>query len=630
MRSSFSRPLYRFLLLGVMAGALLLGRDAGAADKYTPDKDPIKLGTEALQTQGQAEEAKTRFQEAVDNQWKVDEAKLGLGLVAVRQGRYADAEALYKEALTLRKTTGQKTDYFPEAHAHLGLLYMRLGRDAEAALEIDKAVTQKGNYWPGLYAKARRMMDAGQLDQAKKVLDKGTKAKGLDDGKNGGEEMYHHGMALYYLKMSDLDPAQKDSMLEKAAQEALTALGMLAEESEYGTLVAEIYQRKGSPDMAIFALKQALESPGMEKSASLYRTLGLLHSKAQQYNEARDAYLKAVEIDSTYTPVLKDLAALLHLADQNDKAAAIYIRYLQSEPDDVDALIGLSESALAINQFAKAQEAAQGAFARDSTKVEARLALARVGLEGRDKALRQQSLYLYGTLPDSVRLTARDYARLGATHADNKNYPKAEEYLDKAMALDPQEPEVHFQLGMVDMRTQKPDSAIAHLEKAVSLKPTSELYLLNLGVAYMQAKKNDKARPVFRRAIAVNNKFVTAYVLLAQALSSDSLYAAEVEYRKALELDAKNGAALRGLGFLYQKQSKFPEAVQWYKQSTEADPQNADGWSSLGYAYMGVKMYDDARRNFEKALSLDPANKSARQGLQNLLQMKAPTQAPNR
>jgi Tfp pilus assembly protein PilF len=150
-----------------------------------------------------------------------------------------------------------------------------------------------------------------------------------------------------------------------------------------------------------------------------------------------------------------------------------------------------------------------------------------------------------------------------------------------------------------------------------------------LGVAYMQTKQNEKARPEFRKAIAINPKFVTAHVLLAQALSSDSLYAAEVEYRKAIELDPKSGAGYRGLGFLYQKQSKWAEAIQWYKQATDAEPQNPEGWASLGYAYMGAKMYDEARRNFEKSLSIDPSNQTAKKGLQMLLQMKAPTQAPN-
>jgi len=622
MRSSFPRSFYRFLLLGVMAGMLLVGRDVLAADKYTPDKDPVTLGMDAL-GKSKTADAKVHFQEAVDNQWKVDLAKFGLAQVAVRQGRYADAEKLYKEALALRKTTGQKTDYFPEAHAGLGLLYMRLGRDAEAALEVDKAVTQKGNYWPGLYAKARRMLEAGEIEPAKKVLDKGAKVQGLKDG----EDMYHHGMALYYLKMGAATGSVDSTNLDKAEKEAMTAFQMMPEDPDYGTLVAEIYQKKGSPDMAINAYVVALQQPGMEKSAPLYRTLGLLYSQVQKYNEARDSYLKAVEIDSTYTPVLKDLAALLHLADQNDKAAAVYIRYLQSEPGDVDALVGLAESCLEINQIAKAQEAAQGAFSRDSTNVHARLALARVGLEVRDKALRQQALYLYATLPDSVRLTARDYARIGASHADNKNYPKAQEYLNKALALDPQEPEVHFQLGMVDMGTNKPDSAIVHLEKAVSLKP-SELYLLNLGVAYLRAKQPEKARPAFRKAIAINAKFVPAHVLLAQALSSDSLYAAEVEYRKALELDPKNGAAFRGLGFVYQKQNKFAEAIQWYEQGTKAEPQSAEGWAALGYAYMGARMNDPARQAFEKALTIDPSNQTARKGLQGLL--KAGTQAPNK
>ncbi len=618
MRSRFSRSFTRFFLLGVMAATLLVGHDAVAVDKYTPDKDPVTLGTKALDNK-QTADAKAHYQEAVDNQWKVDEAKFGLGQVAVREGRYQDAETLYKEALTLRKTTGQKTDFFPEAHANLGLLYMRLGRDAEAAQEVDKAVTQKGNYFPGLYAKARRLMESGQMDQAKKILDKGVSVKGK--GLGVGEDMYHHGLAIYYLKTNDLANAETEGM---------TAFLMLPEENEYGTLVAEIYQKKGSPEMAIHAYEIALQQPGMEKSAPLYRNLGHLYSNVAKYNEARDAYLKAVEIDSTYTPVLKDLASLLHLANQNDKAAAVYMRYLQSDPGDVDALVGLAESCLEINQLTKAQEAAQGAFSRDSTNVRARLALARVGLETRDKALRQQALYLYASLPDSIRLTARDYARIGASHSDNKNFPKAKEYLDKAMALDPQEPEVHFQLGMVELRSNRPDSAVVHFQKASSLNPKSELYLLNLGVGYMQMKQNEKARPEFRKAIAINPKFVTAHVLLGQALIPDSLFAAEQEYRKALELDPKSAAALRGMGFLQQKQSKWVDAVEWYKKAADVDPQNAEGWAQLGYAYLGAKMNDNARQSFEKSLSLDPSNQTSKKGLGQLMQMKSPTQTPNK
>jgi len=87
MRSRFAHFSYRFFVLGVMAGALLMGRDAVAAEKYTPDKDPVKLGMDALgKTQPpQTAEAKAHFQEAVDNQWRVDEAKFGLGVVAVQE-----------------------------------------------------------------------------------------------------------------------------------------------------------------------------------------------------------------------------------------------------------------------------------------------------------------------------------------------------------------------------------------------------------------------------------------------------------------------------------------------------------------------------------------------------------------
>jgi cytochrome c-type biogenesis protein CcmH/NrfG len=82
------------------------------------------------------------------------------------------------------------------------------------------------------------------------------------------------------------------------------------------------------------------------------------------------------------------------------------------------------------------------------------------------------------------------------------------------------------------------------------------------------------------------------------------------------------------MGFIYQKQNKFAEAIQWYEQGTKAEPQSAEGWAALGYAYMGARMNDPARQAFEKALTIDPSNQTARKGLQGLL--KAGTQAPNK
>lgn len=590
--------LRQFVIAATMV-SFLVAAPSWAQKNYTYETDPIRVGNKALEKNDLAA-AKAAFEEAVTASYELPEAKVGLADIATRTGRFEEAEGLYREALDIQAREGGKG--LPEADAGLGILLIDGNRWDEGIEHINKAYKQNSGYWPAIYGLARIEIRAKKLDKAKSYLDWGAPRKGLAQG----EDLYHRGLAIYYMAKN---------LLQDAEKEALTAFHMNPADPRNGVLVARVYEARNVPASAIAACEEVLRTPGLEPTPSFIHFMGTLYQKAGRYNDARDKYVQAMDMDSTYAPALKDLGGLFVLAKQYDNASKVYLRYIGLEPDDVQAYIGLTESLGESGRYAQALQTANQAMALDSTRADVRLAYARAALRNRDKAVRARGAEMYSSLPDSVNLGAEDYVLLASYEIDNNRLDEARTNLDKAVKADSSNAEVYFQRGMLDFKTNHPDSAIGNFQDAIKRDPKVALYHLNLGVAYFQSNQIELAKPALRKAIALDKRPVMGHVLLGQALvSSDSLEAAESEYNQALALDPKNARALRGLGFTYLRTQSFDKAAEAYKAATDADPRNADGWAGLGQSYLGLGDEDSAEDAFSKAQSIDPSNDSLKRG----------------
>jgi tetratricopeptide (TPR) repeat protein len=570
-----------------------------AQKKYTYETDPIRVGNKALEKNDLAA-ARAAFEEAVTQSYELPKAKVGLADIAARTGRFDEAEALYREAIDINSREGGKG--LAEANAGLGILLIDTNRWEEGADYIHKAYKINSGYWPAIYGEARLEIRADRRDKAKSLLDYGASRKGIAQG----ADLYHRGMALYYMKMNALQDAEK---------EALTAFHMNPADPRHGVLVARVYEARNVPASAIAACEEVLRTPGVEPTPSFIHFMGTLYQKAGRYNDARDKYVQAMEMDSTYAPALKDLGALFELGKQYDNASKVYLRYVELEPDDIQAYIGLTESLGESGRYAQALQAANKAMALDSTRADVRLAYARTSLRNRDKAMRARGAAMYASLPDSVTLGANDHVLLAGYEIDNNRLEEASLHLNEAIAADTSNAEAYFQRGLLAFKQNQPDSAIVAFEEAIKRNKKSALYQLNLGVAYFQANQIEKAKLPLRRAIALDKRGVMGHVLLGQALvSSDSLEAAEAEYQTALSIDPKNARALRGLGFTHLRTQSFDKAADAYRLATESEPRNADGWAGLGQSYLGLGDYASAESAFSKAQSIDPNNPSLKRG----------------
>lgn len=576
---------------------------AHAQKSYRYEDDPIRAGNKALED-NRLDEARAKFDEAIAASYKLSEAKFGLAEVDARTGRLEEAEALYREALDISKRAGEKT--FAEAHAGLGIILIDAGKWPEGTEHIMEARKANGGYWPAIYGEARILIHDNKLDKAKSQLDFGASRRGVGQG----EDLYHRGLAFYYLASHDLKSAETES---------LTALHLNPSDPRNGKLVAHVYEERNVPQLAINACEEVLRTPGFTPTASFLHYTGTLYQKAQKYNEAREKYVAAAKLDSTYAPVLKDLAGLYALAKQYDQASMIYLRYVQLEPNDIDARVGLAESLSESGRYKQALESATRAMQADSTRWDVRLAFARASIRSNSKADQARAVAIYSALPDSARLSAEDYTLIGTQQIGTQQMELGRRNLNKAVAMDSTYAEGYFQMGLMEFKAQHPDSAVIYFREAIRHDPKKPLYFLNLGVAHFQLKQIDKAIPAFRSAVRLNTKLPIGHVLLGQALASaDSLAAAQKAYEAALAIAPDDARALRGLGNVQLRNQNYEQAADAYKLSTTSEPRNADGWAGLGQAYLGMRNLDDAEAAFRKAQAIDPNNATLKRGMETL------------
>ena len=90
------------------------------------------------------------------------------------------------------------------------------------------------------------------------------------------------------------------------------------------------------------------------------------------------------------------------------------------------------------------------------------------------------------------------------------------------------------------------------------------------------------------------------------ALNRNDLALAAKEYQDAAALDPRSAQAQVGLGNVYVRQSRFPEAEKAYKAALALDPGMMAAQTNLGVAYYQMGQLGKAADALATALELDP------------------------
>ena len=150
--------------------------------------------------------------------------------------------------------------------------------------------------------------------------------------------------------------------------------------------------------------------------------------------------------------------------------------------------------------------------------------------------------------------------------------------------------------------------------KAIALKllkkdPLNIDYLKLLGSSYHELRDYNAASKTFTKAVAVNNRDITALSNLAGALKEEGkLEESEKYFLTSLNVQRGQPAALTNYGLLKQLSGQLDEAIALHQEALKYDNNNLVALYNLAFALSEKGSLDTSLEFYKKLMQITPAN----------------------
>ena len=313
-------------------------------------------------------------------------------------------------------------------------------------------------------------------------------------------------------------------------------------------------------------------------------------------------YLSRIEsgrVEVTGAAPRAELGTALLAAGLSKEAATELSAVVASDPTNVDAILLLARSFLALNDVRSAGRTLESAVARGVEAAPIYAALANVY---------QVSGHIENAIPAMRLAIERDPKneayrfRYGMLLTDTKAPEAAVIRLTEALREFPRSSKLWFALGVAHFKNRKHDEAAVAFTHAIEFDPKFAPALAYLGITYDETARYSEAVAFYKRALAADDKLAAAHYLLADALlrqPEGDMKSAETHLTRAIALEASFAPARLALARLYMRTERFSEAVAHLEVAAAAEPDLAEAQYQLSRAYLRLKRKEDAQKALE-------------------------------
>jgi Flp pilus assembly protein TadD len=191
--------------------------------------------------------------------------------------------------------------------------------------------------------------------------------------------------------------------------------------------------------------------------------------------------------------------------------------------------------------------------------------------------------------------------------AQEGKFAEAEVVLDAARRLNPQDPELKHQLGMVYVRTGRSDEGQQLLREAVEARPNEALYWNNLAAGYLSVEMSEQGAEAARRAATLLPSYSEAWQNLGFALRDLGRHAEAIEsFAKADATGTMPPTSLASWGESMGQTRSFVEAEKIIRRGLTGAPDDAAIQTLLGWVLVEQRKDQEARDIFKHSLDINP------------------------
>ncbi len=420
-------------------------------------------------------------------------------------------------------------------------------------------------------------------------------------------------------------------------------------------------------------------------SPTLLDLLGDAYTQTHELAKAEAVYRKATELDPSELSHVRGLGQTLLAEEKFADALTVYQKLADLMPDDSDVYLRLAQIYRELHQLDHAEENLLKArqYAPGSLEVMYNEAMLYEAQGRYEDAIRVLSDAVTGlksqstVLPSRRRSLAILYQQLGQLYKDTQNFqaavytyeelgrlgeeedrrarmlimdtyraakdlPKALQTGKEALAKYPSDPGLRTSNALLLGENGQTDEAVKVLRSQLTKNESDRDIYLNIAQVYERGRRYKEAEEAAQTAEAIpgeprDNEMV--WFLLGAIYERQKFYdRAELEFKKALEVNPRNapvlnyygymlgdlgirleeaeslvqralkedphsGAYLDTLGWIYYRENKIPEAEATLRKAVERESHDATIRSHLGDVYAKAGRMDLAAAEWEKSLT---------------------------
>jgi protein O-GlcNAc transferase len=196
----------------------------------------------------------------------------------------------------------------------------------------------------------------------------------------------------------------------------------------------------------------------------------------------------------------------------------------------------------------------------------------------------------------------------GNTYLISRAFPEAVDCFLKAMRIQPENADLHHNLGAAYQEMGQLEKAIAHYQLAIELDPgLAEAHYNSANAMRLHDGVNETVIEAYRTALALRPDYVDASFNLAKAFDElERIEDAITYYLHTLAIEPDFVDAHNGLGNAYMKLGRHEAAMACYEQAIRINPHFHEGFYNQALACKLLGRMEAAAEFAKKSLALNP------------------------
>ena len=189
---------------------------------------------------------------------------------------------------------------------------------------------------------------------------------------------------------------------------------------------------------------------------------------------------------------------------------------------------------------------------------------------------------------------------------ESEKYGQAENLFKKAIEKFPDNPDLHFNLGMTLQKTGRPDLAFKSFAKAAEIKLDFALAFDRMGQILYGKRDYKGAMEMYDKAIDAHSGLGETYCDMGNVFfAQNDFEKADKYYKKAIELDKTIYEAVYNQCVIVEKNNKMLEAIDCYLKCLDGFDNHPEVLNNLGSIMLGKKDYEKAEKYLLEAIAID-------------------------